>query len=730
MSRIAVALLGLGLLVIAAEPDWYSADLDTFPRLPSNKLFYLEQKAGLTPRPTDDGESLNCRMVGKWGGGPSWGVTGRDTLVYLSRGSEVVVISFADTANPKILNYIQAKRLAGRPVLVDTLLYLATSGYIEVFNVKDPTNAPRVGRLATPVSDIDVEDSLLYSISADTFRVFDFAIPSNPHLVGACADSGYALDYDGGYAYLRDRWGMYILDVRDPTNPHRVASWGTDIAGVKVRGHHCYVAQGSMGSGSLYVLNVANPASPWQEGVLSGLTDEGVCLVDTFLFLPGFDVLSVADSSRPRLVGHATVAGLGVWADAALRQGYVAKDQYGLTVLSLNDIAHPVVDTELLAMGAVVDVSVRNGIACVAASDGTGLTLLDVSDPTRPMQIANLDTAGPNPGCDAVTNMDSLAYLGWWGIGDPLIRVVSIDTPTAPHFVGGAVCFNPIEAMALQDSFLYCAEDYKFEIFNVANARQPEWRGRCDAYSSALGIDVQGTLTYVAPRLQIFDVGDPSNPMKIHEESGSRVNGRGIVVRDTFAYFLSNYDTLWVWSVSNPYMPRIVGWVPSGSHRGFDLVLLDSNACAGCQDFRVFSLASPAQPTSVGYYATPYYAMSVDTGGGYIYVACYLAGVEVLQMLPVGIAERRPDGQQQPWLEARVMPSPVRSRATFSWSGMERLDGVVIRDVAGRVVWTLNRKPAAERRQLSLDLTRFGSGVYFMEVNIGTKTTSVKLVKQ
>jgi hypothetical protein len=214
-------LLLAGLAVtVAAEPDWYYLDPDSMPRLPTNKLFFLEQKAGLCPRATDE-ESLNVRMVGKWGGGPSWGVTGKDMLVYLSRGSEVVVINFADTANPQILNYIQAKRLAGRPVLVDTLLYLVTSGYIEVFNVKDPTNAPRVGRLATPVSDIDVADTLLYSISADTFRVFDFADPANPHLVGACADSGYALDYDGGYAYLRDRWGMYILDVRDPAHPHR-----------------------------------------------------------------------------------------------------------------------------------------------------------------------------------------------------------------------------------------------------------------------------------------------------------------------------------------------------------------------------------------------------------------------------------------------------------------------------------------------------------------------------
>ena len=274
---------------------------------------------------------------------------------------------FADTANPQILNYIQAKRLAGRPVLVDTLLYLVTSGYIEVFNVKDPVHATRVGRLATPVSDIDVEDTLLYSISADTFRVFSFADPANPRLLGACADSGYALDYDGGYVYLRDRWGMYILDVRDPANPHRIASWGTDIAGVKVRGNHCYVAQGSAGSNNLYVLNVANPASPWQEGVLSGITGEDIYLVDTLLFTPEFDIVNTADSSRPRAVGHLDMPQdrHAVWASTLNGRAVVAASEDGLQVVDISDVTHPVLDTWLLQMGNSDGISVRRSTVCI-----------------------------------------------------------------------------------------------------------------------------------------------------------------------------------------------------------------------------------------------------------------------------------------------------------------------------------------------------------------------------
>ncbi len=705
----------MGLLALAAEPDWYYLDPDSMPRLPTNKLFYLEQKHGLCPTPRDDGESLNVRMVGKWGGGPSWGVTGKDTLVYLSRGSEVVVINFADTANPQILSYIQAKRLAGRPVLVDTVLYLTTSGYIEVFNVKDPSNAPRVGRLATPVADIDVEDTLVYSISDDTFRVFDFADPANPRLLGACADSGYALDYDGGYAYLRDRWGMYILDARDPANPHRVASWGTDIAGVKVRGNHCYVAQGSMGTGNLYVLNVSNPASPWQEGVLSGLTGEDIYLVDTLLFLPGFDVVSVADSSHPWVVGHATVAGLSVWADDGLRQGYVARDQYGMAVLDLADIAHPAVDTELLAMGDGAGISIRNGIACVASQSGTGLTLLDVSDPANIRELANLDTAGGAPFSGAVVNCESLVYIGWAaGPSKELLRVVDITDPISPHFVGGDTGFNPIEAMALRDSLIYCAEEYKFEVFSVANPRQPVWVGRCGLSGGVGGLFVKDTLAYVAPDIQIINVAQPSQPVPV---STTSCNCWDVAVRDTFAYIAHARESLKVYTVANPYSPSRLAsvWVPG---QAYAVTLSDSYARLGCSDFRVFDLSDPAAPILSGQYSTPYRVRSLDSDSQYIYAACYLAGVCVLEQLPVGISEPEQIPIHPRLGVPRLTPNPVRRWARLvcgqDGNGVE----VQVVDILGRVAVRLSVS-SRSRETMAVDFGQLRPGVYFLKCTPG-----------
>ena len=704
----------MGLLALAAEPDWYYAKLDTMPRLPTNKLFYLEQKAGLCPKPTDQ-ESLNVRMVGKWGGGPSWGVTGKDTLVFLSRGSEVVVINFADAANPQILNYIQAKRLAGRPVLVDTLLYLVTSGYIEVFNVKDPSNAPRVGRLATPVADIDVEDTFVYSISDDTFRVFDFADPANPHLVGACADSGYALDYDGGYAYLRDRWGMYILDVRDPANPHRVASWGTDIAGVKVRGNHCYVAQGSAGSGNLYVLNVSNPASPWQEGVLSGVSGEGIYLVGTLLFTPESYIVNIADSSRPTLISQVSAGGGEAWVHPSLGWGVTAGWTGGLRVMNLSDIEHPVLDTTMLGMGDVVGVSVRGGIACVAAQYVSGLTLLDVSDLSNIRELSNLDTAGDAPWSGPVINCESLAYIGWAaGPSFELLRVVDISDPLAPHFVGGGTGFNPIQAMVLRDTLIYCAEDSKFEVFNVADPRQPVWVGNCNLSTSPSGIAIQDSFVYLAPDINVINVARPDQPVLVGQTSS---NCWDIAVRDTFCYVAHAYDSLKVYSVANPAVPRRLSstWV-SGQAR--TITVRDSCVYLGCDDFRAFDIADPASPLLTGYYATPYHPRSIDFDNLYAYVACYLTGVEVLELLPEGISEPEVEYSRPMDGSVRFSPNPVRRLARLSWSRTGGIGEVLVIDVLGRVATKL-RTGDSHQGAVNVDLGFLRPGVYFMRCTSG-----------
>ena len=205
-SRVSLLLLFAFLPGVLALPSWQdeAAARESLRYLPPNMRFRELHRQGLIARspvvPATDSGGL--RLVGKWGGGPSVKVTGRDSLVFLSRGSEVVAINFADTANPEVLSNMQVNGLVSRSVLVGDRLYVGSTGsdpkYIDVFDVADPANPVRLGSVQTLLNDIAVQDTLVYAIGDDSLKVFDFADPDNPRLVGACRDSGYDISVCNG----------------------------------------------------------------------------------------------------------------------------------------------------------------------------------------------------------------------------------------------------------------------------------------------------------------------------------------------------------------------------------------------------------------------------------------------------------------------------------------------------------------------------------------------------
>ncbi|MBM3315310.1 hypothetical protein FJY71_05655, partial [candidate division WOR-3 bacterium] len=320
MRMLAVVLLVPTLAGLALTPDFreFRAVQESLLHLPPNMRFYELERRGFGSRQAEvlPSDSVGLRLVGKWGGGPSWKVTGRDSLVFLSRGSEVVAIDYSDTANPSILSYMQVMGIVSRSVLVGNRLYVGSTGsdprYIDAFDVSDAANPIKLGSIRTRLYDIDAHDTLVYALDKESLKVFSFADPENPRLLGACRDSGYDISVASGYAYLGDRWGLYVVDVTDPRNPRRVGSWGTDIISVRARGGICCVTAGNNQPSELRftILDVRNPAAPYPLSSIDSCGGYDVFLEDSLAFLSGyytggheFRILSIRDSTQPRTLG-------------------------------------------------------------------------------------------------------------------------------------------------------------------------------------------------------------------------------------------------------------------------------------------------------------------------------------------------------------------------------------------------------------------------------------------
>jgi hypothetical protein len=695
-------------------------------------------------RRPNSGQGL--REVGRWSYGPSYDVDGRttpsETLVALARGSGVSLLRFSrqDSLSIELLSDINAEGLMCRVKVVGTLLYVGSRKGLEVYDIADEQVPIRLSWIPLPLNDFDVQDSLAYTISGgytdnggdDSFRIYNVSNPSSPVLRGACRDSGSVVSVAGNAAFLGDRWGLFVLDVTNPTSPHRIASWGSAVEQVQARGHLCYVTTfnpNEPGDITFHILDVAVPSLPYQIGSLDSAGGNDVCLMDTLAYGAGetdFDkmtIVSVADSTRPRLLGSAgrPGSGEGVWASGLAQSAFVGSHWTGLQIYDARNPSLPVRDTFVLDADMAMDICVDNGRAYVA-DEMAGLKILDVGDPRTPTTLGSCDSGGQTPFMTSVVARDSFALVDWYGV--PFFRVVNVSVPSRPMRLGGCDIFGPPEAMVLRDSFVYVAEINRFQIVNVARPREPVLLGSCVSTDGGyFGLAVEDTLAFVVggADVEVVSIADPSNP---HIVGNGGPGSYGVAARDTFAYIPYPYDTLLVYSVADPTNFRLLSAVPA-SYFPSDAALGESRVyVSGVYGIDIYRLDSPAQPVRLGSIATPDAAFRLTYAGGLLYAALMQSGIAIYETTAVGISERRqavPLGGAQ----VRAAPNPVCDLVRII--GAAAGARVVMFDAVGRIVCV---KPTEQKGGvIELNTSGLRSGVYFVEVKEKSATEVIRIVK-
>jgi hypothetical protein len=752
MTRAISVVLCLGLLVTtgvaAGFPRTFqehAAVQESLSRVhPRMRAGWLRERGVEDPYYTsvrmDSGSGLRC--IGRWSYGPSYDVDGRvtasETLVALARGSGVSLLRFSrqDSLSIELLSDINAEGLMCRVKVADTLLYVGSRRGLEIYNIADEQNPVCLSWTPIPLNDFALQDSLVYAISGDdSFRIYNVSNPVGPVFRGACADSGDLVSVAGSTAFLGGRWGLCVLDVTNPTSPHRVGFWGSAIEQVLARGHLCYVTTFNPnvpGDITFRILDVATPSVPYQIGSLDSAGGNGVYLIDTLAFGAGetdFDkmtIVSVADSTRPRIIGYAgrPGAGEGVWASGLAQSAFVGANWTGLQVYDTRNTSLPVRDTFVLDADMAVDICIENGKAYVA-NEQSGLKILDVSNPAKPTEIGSYDTTWY---MTAVVAHDSFAYVEW---ARPKFRTVDVTDPINPVYAGTCELFGYPEAMVLRDSFVYVAEIRRFQIVNVARPREPVLVGSCVSNDGVeFGLAIQDTLAYVAggPTLQVISVADPSSPYIVGE--GGRPS-EGIAVRDSFAYIPYPYDTLFVYSVADPANLRMLSAVPA-SVWPWDVALGESKAYAGscassCID--IFDLSNPGQPVRVGVAHAPYGLRRLRYVDGRLYATMWEAGVAVYETTSVGIQEK-PGLSDKP-AGLRVWPSLARDEVRFEFVAAARATYIAVFDVSGTrlkyVPLQVNMKGGAANGVI--DLAGLSTGVYVVRVESVGKSFTAKVVK-
>ena len=280
-------------------------------------------------------------------------------------------------------------------------------------------------------------------------RIVDVSNPASPVEVGfyGIEDSFGDMDAVGSKLYLADgSMGLLIIDVSDPTAPTKVGSYNTPgyAYDVDVVGSVAYVADGS---GGLCIIDVSDPTHPSYVNSLDtpgsaekvDVAGTTACVMDDDKILRFFDVseptamVEVGHWRSPNNTGGVHIVGVRV-VDTPLGDtlAYVAESWGGLRILNVSDPTAPVEVGSYAIWESSAGLDVDGHLAYLAAySDG--LRVIDVSNPAAPVEVGLNDTEGS---ARAVKASGSLAFVADYDsmrimrVGRDVVDVSQVDSTT------------------------------------------------------------------------------------------------------------------------------------------------------------------------------------------------------------------------------------------------------------------------------------------------------------
>jgi hypothetical protein len=166
----------------------------------------------------------------------------------------------------------------------------------------------------------------------------------------------------------------------------------------------------------------------------------------------------------------------------------------------------------------------------VAVREG-GLQVFDVSSPYHVRWVGGYEITTGGENSVAVSGLYAYVTDGFG------LHILDVSDPSNPRRVSGYYAAGARDVLAVSGNYAYVAFSTGVLIIDVSDPAEPQWVSDNDTMGYAPDVSVSGNYAYVATRysgLQVFDVSDPANPQRVG--GNTAFSARGVVATEDYVF--------------------------------------------------------------------------------------------------------------------------------------------------------------------------------------------------
>lgn len=301
----------------------------------------------------------------------------------------------------------------------------------------------------------------------------------------------------------------------------------------------------------------------------------------------------------------------------------------GLYMIDVSDPSDPVEFGHYDIQVASRSLAVVNGIAYMG-TNSSELQIVDVSNPNASKPLGKIQLPD---GLSGIAVASERAYIA---TGKSGLAIVDVSDPANPLLVGMYDTPGTANDVAVDGNLAYVADGFMgLQIIDVDDPAVPVLRGSYGNWRNYERIALSGGLAYVFDsesgyRLRILDVRNPDEPFEIGSYLSQRVYG--MAESGDRVYMVGSHATLEVVDISEPANPEANASlrisVPSSPNRlvleGNNLYVVDGS------ELLIADVSDPSNPVILGFYDTREYILDLVVSNGLAYVISEAAGLSVI----------------------------------------------------------------------------------------------------